>query len=317
MLWQEQEASLLNASGIRNTAGGLTARIESSDRELLISVPISRYIENLDRVKDCVRYNHVPRTILGICQYIIGRSGVSVLEDYHKLLLVTLIVQSEDRLARQSVPRSILSLIPGEFRRILSGIESNPQGFYLYPNDLFLKDLSICSLRAFPAGAKLINEVSGVPRRLLLQGGMRQFIRGLWFFSCRVGGFKPLYEIHMHPRGLGEFTREEWDQAYLRIAELLILNPLVKGFFGGSWFYDPQLEYVSPRLLYLRKRPEDNGAQNFHIGPDDGSKANALAKSETRRKLFEEGRYQPRSYMIVWSRKDMIRWAEAFRSSTA
>ena len=35
---------------------------------------------------------------------------------------------------------------------------------------------------------------------------------------------------------------------------LLRLHPEVLGFAGRAWFYNPQLESVSPRLSYLRLR---------------------------------------------------------------
>ena len=58
----------------------------------------------------------------------------------------------------------------------------------------------------------------------------------------------------------------------------------------------------------LCARPAENGGGVFHVGADhpDG----AIAKSATRKKLFDEGKYQPKSCSIIWPREKLIAWAE-------
>ena len=72
---------------------------------------------------------------------------------------------------------------------------------------------------------------------------------------------------------------------------------------------------ISPNLAYLRERPESNGAQFFHDGSNAESIENAIRLSEERRKLYEAGEYTPTDYMLVWARKDLIRWAMNFKES--
>ncbi|MGB4057998.1 MAG: hypothetical protein WBK77_07940 [Alphaproteobacteria bacterium] len=36
----------------------------------------------------------------------------------------------------------------------------------------------------------------------------------------------------------------------------------------------------------------------------------AVEKSETRRKLVEEGKYLPKCYSMIWPRHSLIRWVE-------
>jgi len=72
---------------------------------------------------------------------------------------------------------------------------------------------------------------------------------------------------------------------------------------------------VSPRLAYIREQPEQNGASFFRIAPNPDS--GALAKSATRRRLYEEGKYVPTEYCMVWPRKAMIRWAEKHRAQAS
>jgi hypothetical protein len=91
------------------------------------------------------------------------------------------------------------------------------------------------------------------------------------------------------------------------MAEMLEFNPHIKGVSGGSWFYDPEIENVSPRLAYLRQRPQQRGAYVFysHVDIDGG----ALSKSQTRRDLYDQGKYLPKAYFIVWPRQKVIAWS--------
>ena len=82
----------------------------------------------------------------------------------------------------------------------------------------------------------------------------------------------------------------------------------IKGVFRASWFCDPELENISPRLMYLQKTPVENGANFFYIGED--RTGNAFAKSKTRLKLYNEGKYKPKAYLLVWPRKELIKWAK-------
>lgn len=87
-----------------------------------------------------------------------------------------------------------------------------------------------------------------------------------------LGGHKPLYEMHTDSRdskAILRFTPDGWAEFYRRVSVLLEVNPSVRGVFGGSWFFDPKLEQVSPRLAYLRRLVIDNGGYSLRIGPCD------------------------------------------------
>ena len=84
----------------------------------------------------------------------------------------------------------------------------------------------------------------------------------------------------------------------------MVANEDHKGFCGASWFYDPQLENISPRLVYLAADPIAGGAERFHLGEDHTG--SALSKSNTRVKFYDQGKYLPQSYLLVWYRKSMI-----------
>ena len=79
---------------------------------------------------------------------------------------------------------------------------------------------------------------------------------------------------------------------------------------GSSWFYDPPLETISPRLAYLRLNPLKGGAFIIHQGPAPIHSERASASSPTRKALIESGEYTPSSWLVAWPRATLIPWAE-------
>jgi len=118
-----------------------------------------------------------------------------------------------------------------------------------------------------------------------------------------MGGLSPLYRIHTEIRYLKNYNEAGWDASYHKMSLLMRENPAIRGAIGTSWFYDPALEEISPRLAYLRKRPAENGAYLHYDGPGDIHTERATTSSETRRDLYEKGQYTPTCYTILWARK--------------
>ena len=91
----------------------------------------------------------------------------------------------------------------------------------------------------------------------------------------------------------------------------------MRGLFGSSWFFDPDLERVSPGLLYLRRVPELGGAKLFRMGSTSQDIEMATRTSERRKALCRDGAYVPTRYVFIWARDDLIRWAEQFTEPLA
>lgn len=197
------------------------------------------------------------------------------------------------------------------FNRFLATCETK-DGWSKELDDYYYKDLSMALRIMFPAGAQVTETSSGFGIKQGLKGNIVDSVRFLWL-SLIQGGCKGYYQIHTHTPELSEFNPQGWNDCYLRIAEMLELNPQVKGIFGGSWFYDPQLKDISPRLMYLQSVPLENGASSFYT--HDDTSGNAIYSSKTRRKLHEEGKYTPRSYLLIWPREAMIQWARDYKRS--
>ena len=97
---------------------------------------------------------------------------------------------------------------------------------------------------------------------------------------------------------------------YLRIAELLERQQDIRGMVGTSWFYDPQLLEISPCLAYLQQRPLERGAFLLRHGTGLFDIEHATMTSKTRHRLYQEGKYTPIVYSLLWPRQDLISWAE-------
>jgi hypothetical protein len=207
-----------------------------------------------------------------------------------------------------ALPPSVGDYYKTDLERIVADARAKPDEYFRSSNDVFIKDLAIASQRMVPAGAQIAH-LTGVPRRSLLQTRGFEWIKALLFFA-RLGGFSSFYEIHTHTPVLSEFNEAGWIRCYKRLAKLLVANLQVKGVMGAAWFFDPAIATVSPRLAYLRSIPVDNGALSMFVSAgDEKSISLATATSDTRRMLYAEGKYVPATYMLVWGREDLIRWA--------
>jgi hypothetical protein len=85
--------------------------------------------------------------------------------------------------------------------------------------------------------------------------------------------------------------------------------------YAEGWLYDSNLENVSPELVYLRRKPEQNGAKVFRIGTRQRDIVHATAMSPTRRKLYQQGKYMPTAYALVWPRKELLAWVDKNKDS--
>ena len=291
----------------------ITEELSGTSRDLLSVFPIQKYIEYIDCYPAISGYGFVGKKVNELCRNIVSTSNEHTLQLYHQLLLVDLISIADNKIRTKNFPAEIVNLFSSNFNRIALEIEAGTDiKSYTYAEDRFRKKLAVCSLRMIPAGAQKINLVR-MSRRILLQHGIFQFTRALSFVLIELGGFQPLFEMHTDsndPELMAEFNESGWLMFYRRVSELLKLRPEIKGIVGNSWFYDPQLEKISPRLTYLRKIVTENGGCLFYVGPSASAIKDATLKSPTRKKLYEEGTYIPTDYLVVWPRKQLICWSD-------
>ena len=299
----------------RSSLGAANVEVSRALEEATRLHPVEDVIGGLLARRRGLGYRIVDPALLAVAADVERRLAPATARCYLRLLLARLTAGLEARLPGERLPASVVALLRLEAERILAELRSQPEDFYRFDNDLFLKDLGLCLLELLPCGAELVQVGAGIPRRILVAGGSRQLARASYFFLRRTRGFGPFYALHMDPRRLTDFSPEGWDRTYLRIADLLALNPDVKGVFGTAWFYDPRLEEVSPHLAYIRRTREERGAWNFRLGPTEEAQSGALERSASRRRLHAEGRYQPESYYLVWPRAALLDWAARTRGT--
>ena len=211
---------------------------------------------------------------------------------------------------QMDLPESILKLYPEAFDRLSSYLINNENDTYSLSNDFFDKDIAFVLGVSVPAGSQVVDlksyfKIPSIVRALFRPGNVKAIVRLL-----QVGGTGPWFRIHTESRYLDDFNEPGWDACYLRIADLLERNPSIRGMIGTSWFYDPQLLSVSPRLAYLQKRPLEQGAFMIRNRTSASAIQRATLKSKTRRSLYQEGGYLPVEYSLLWPRKALISYGK-------
>jgi hypothetical protein len=224
-----------------------------------------------------------------------------------------LILENHKNISNEKIPEEVKLFYYINFKRILGEIKTESyKRPFLYSNDKFCKDIAVCSMRLIPVGARKIH-LSILPKRFLFQKGISQLYKGLAYIIFELKGLKPLFEMHTDskdPHLLKEFNENGWKKSYFRIAELLETHTKVKGVFASSWFYDPQIEHISPKLSYCRKIATQNGGKVFYLGSDHQAIKDSTLKSKTRKKLYENRKYMPTRYLLIWSRNKLIDWSK-------
>ena len=135
----------------------------------------------------------------------------------------------------------------------LSGVSSVACATFLhdrvngtYDDDFFAKDVRYALGLTVPCGA-LQFDLNGVVGPKLIARDLvatRSLRSTAGYLASR--GWGRWYSNHIDLRAIKEFTPEGWTASFARIAELLALNPSVRGVAGVAWFYDPALVRVSP-----------------------------------------------------------------------
>ena len=219
-----------------------------------------------------------------------------------RALIAYLAADAVERIAERTVTSEIIARAGRWRETLLDYLRGDDQEDYWFPNDLFLKDYRFVTAITVPCGAQVVDLADGIGPKTALKLGLahpRLVVRALQ---------RPWFQIHTEARYLDEFNDAGWTKFYHTAVALLKINPHIQGIVGTSWFYDPALGIISPRLAYLRDYPVAHGAVSVKQGTTAFDIKSATATSETRRQLFAEGRYQPTCHTIIWPREAMIAW---------
>ncbi len=291
----------------------LTRQLSENNRDILKKFPVEACINDIKSYPELRNYNYISKKLADMFEDILYHYGLRVFALYNKLLVLKFMCEQVEYLENSGLQDNFHKLYNEWFEDIINGFSIQPDEYYTYKNDPFLKDLAVCASRGVPVGGACIVVISGVERRFLVTGESGRFLEKILFALFHMKGFKPFYYAHLVDRYVSKFNSEERIALYHNIVDLFKKNPEIKGLMGASWFYDPKVAKISPHLAYLTELPLKNGAKIFRIGTTEEDIKNATLKSRTRRKLYEQGKYMPASHYMIWPRKAMIKWADSHK----
>ncbi len=227
------------------------------------------------------------------------------------------------RLDRLNLPPSVRARYPDALRRLERTIAD--RGPY-DPQD-YAKDVRLAIGASVPAGAQAVdlNDRAGsavVARRLVRHSALALRLAaagelGHALHLALVAQGRPWLQHHTDRRSLEAFDELGWRGFHLTAADLLEARPEAAGIYGASWFYDPQIPAISPKLAYLQDYPVRYGALQVQLQTEPQQVQMALQRSPTRLRLFEGGVYRPACYALLWPRADLLAWAADERARTS
>lgn len=287
-------------------------RLAAAGIDLEGALAVDVYIDRFDDLPASTPYNDVPSAIEDMCNAIVALGGEEALDVYHRLVLLELMGRFDQRASRYGLPSWLEGSVKACFQSIMRDVQKpRPRRFLLSKRD-FLLDLGICRGKLWPCGAELVESGCSLNLRWLLQKReMAQSIRALMHVGFSVRGTTPVLASHFDKRRPEAFSPEGYRQLYLTIARLLREMPDHLGFLSSSWWHDPAVGRISPKLSFLNSLPLSGGARIYRIGTDETAVSTALRLSKERKEAYRKGIYHPTYYHLIWARRRLLNWADA------
>ncbi|MCG7499644.1 hypothetical protein MHO82_22525 [Vibrio sp. Of7-15] len=289
-----------------------------SENQFLSRFPVSHYLSFFSGARNTSPYTQFPGFLAPWFEKIVQTEGAEALYTMHRLALLMLMQRSLATLNKHNASSSAIApttkmAITDWFSDICQYIESGGTMYLDAHHDYFKKDIHIAALKMLPTSSICHLEVSGLPRRFLLCGGISQACYGLktLYLDLR-GNYKRLFELHMDDRRIQpHFLEEGWIRLYKEVAKEVLCQPNISGVFAQSWFWDKAVGDISKNTQYLRSIPEQGGAKFFKLSESDADKSAAL-NNKKRKRLYVEGQYKPTGYLMIWPRKALLEWYRQF-----
>jgi hypothetical protein len=224
-------------------------------------------------------------------------------------LLLRAAIDALSSLEAEPVSSSVKALFCEEVRS-WTGLAEAAKAKFGAGTSRFVDMCMLASLRRFPAG-QFDWVRGGVPLSYLLSVQLRSLPRALYVTAVRLRGRAPVFFSHYGYRRLGQSLSEiEANRSYYRMARSMALQPDIKGLAASSWFRSPDTHRVSPHLAWVNTVVLENGGFVAVRGPADPD-CGVFVRSQTRRRLYEAGKFTPTLGLVIWPRRDMLAWAAA------
>lgn len=225
-----------------------------------------------------------------------------------RLLILRAVARSIGRVSALPVSDAVKTLFYEEFM-LYARPDARRAPLLAIGQGGFTAACEVATLRRFPAG-QLHWNLSGLPRRMLLDVPPPLIPRTLAFVAWRMHGFAPAFFSHVNGLRRNRFVwlEEESNRSYYRMATSLDAQPRTLGLVTRSWFHDPELAATSPHLAWTNRVILENGGfvvRAGEAGPDEGF----LSNNEARRRAYETGQYRPHLGLVLWPRDEMMAWA--------
>ena len=223
-------------------------------------------------------------------------------------LCVHAMARSLDEIATLRVPEDVKDLILDEFDARCEEGSARQYDRYSLADSEGWNQIASCRLQRLPLGLYVFN-IAGIPRSNWFRCPASEKVALGKFLAFEMRGLSPVLEVHLPRLTHRHVTEPEVDASHLRLARVAQMNPEMKGLYSSAWYIDPAVAAIQPRLAFLREFFEQNGGFVHRLGVTESSIADATRKSATRRRLYEEGKYQPTAWARYWPRAAMLRWA--------
>ncbi|MCU1448817.1 MAG: hypothetical protein JWP02_987 [Acidimicrobiales bacterium] len=261
-------------------------RLTPDERHRLAGVPVARMVEALDRMPAFDDYTYVSAEVEAVEADVVLTDGEGWLSRYYQLVLHELLDRSLSRPHPWVLPDEIEDALLAEYARMIDEAATDPIWSDPLGSPEFMIDVGFARESLLPFRVGLVGLGDGV-------------IYG-----------------HLTPRP--DRLEEPFSEASvlddgLLAADFFAHNPSLRAMVSASWLLDPALDEVSPHLAWVRRYVLERGSELEPIETPDHVVENALATSRTRRRLYEEGRYVPKTYAMVSRRDAVLRWAESRR----
>ncbi|MBU1346257.1 MAG: hypothetical protein KKA16_04820 [Alphaproteobacteria bacterium] len=227
-------------------------------------------------------------------------------------LVATWALELPGRARQAALPGEVMELYPYWMEKMAGFLTAAADTNAAYDADHWAKDVRMAVVLSVPGALTQTIDLSSPmgPGQVVRNGRDGHGWSQLVHYARAQGWKKPWLEVHTEARQLADFNEAGWDRAWATAAAICKTRPELAGMIGSSWFYDPPLETISPRLAYLRLNPLKGGAFIIHQGPAPIHTERAGASSPTRKALIDSGEYTPASWLVAWPKSTLIPWAE-------
>ncbi len=292
----------LRAEQLRDAA---LARLSPVGRSLLDTTDPAEFARTSGRLRPFRDYWAVTRTASARWDAATRDSNPEWMATFAQLVMLESVASMPAGRPRFNIPAGIWPAHEDGIALLLDAVEGY-SGSGLRDH-AWLKDLSIAQFRSVSYTA-LVNVPTLIRPAVLLRHATAREMLAMAAL-LRLGYVRQRLYIVSHAwRGYREsMDATDFDHSRHHRRALYAANPQIRGKLWAGWMIDPALKAISPRQFERWQFPMSYGGRRFRMANDGGTAGHAIAVSDTRRKLYEEGKYRPQVYGILHGREGIPR----------